>query len=112
VKTLLHDYVLLGRLAILPFALLELGIVLWYLTYWDLFPRYSLKRLVPWFISVLSIGGTALGQLRLYLWITSSTRLTDNFVYAVLFVQSIFSGLLIFFVLIKRSAGTRRAPSG
>ena len=48
---------LVPRLTIILLVPIELGIVAWYFLYWDLFPKYSIRRLLPWLIfAVTGIG--------------------------------------------------------
>jgi multisubunit Na+/H+ antiporter MnhE subunit len=100
-----NNSVLLGRLAILPFAFLQWGIVLWYLKYLPRFPRNSLKRLLTCIIYILVFLGAVMAQLHLYGRITSTQRpTTDGFVAAVLIFENFFSVFLLFYISIKRRA--------
>ena len=92
---------------ILPFFLLELGIVAWYFLYWDLFPKKSAKRLIPWFIFLLSLLAIPIIQIGIYRKIYS-VEIVDNLtVYLIIVLESLFSTVLIFYLLRRRSKKVR-----
>lgn len=86
----------LGRLATLPLAFLEWGIVLWYLNYWDLFPKLSFKRLIPWFLVVLSIPTVILVQIFIYREITLSGAISDVVFKLILGLEQLVAVALVF----------------
>lgn len=98
---------LYARISITPFILVELGIVAWYFLYWDLFPKYSIKRLVPWLIFVASLIVIPLLQIGIYRKITSVKAIEDIFVFIVIFFESLFSVALIFYMLLERRSQKR-----
>jgi hypothetical protein len=98
-----ETHVLSARLAILPLALVELGVVAWYLLYWDLFPKYSVRRLLPWLIFVLSGIGIPLFQISIYRLITSAVgRIDDLYLAMTIAGQSALAVVLGFYLLRRR----------
>jgi len=93
---------LVPRLTIILLVPIELGIVAWYFLYWDLFPKYSIRRLLPWLIFAVTGIGIPLLQIFVYRSITSVTKIDDPFVFVVIFAESIMSVALAFYLLIKR----------
>jgi hypothetical protein len=91
-----------ARVLITPFVLVELGIVAWYLLYWDLFPKYSIRRLVPWSLLILSAIGIPLLQIYTYRIITMEAAVNDVFVHLVIFSESVASAAFGFYLLLKR----------
>jgi hypothetical protein len=84
-------------------APIEAGIVAWYFLYWDLFPKYSVRRLLPWLIFIIITGiGIPLLQISVYRSITSLTKIDDPFVFLVIFFESVTSAALAFYILVKR----------
>jgi len=98
-----------ARLLITPLILVELGIVAWYFLYWDLFPQYSIKRLVPWLIFIISLVTIPLLQIGIYRAITSVKAIEDIFVFLVIFLESLLSAALIFYLLLKRRSQKRES---
>jgi hypothetical protein len=105
-----QTHFLLARLAILPLALVQLSIVAWYLLYWDLFPKYSARRLLPWLIFVLSGIGIPLLQIYIYRSITSVGRIDDLFVAITIVAQSVLAVGVGFYLLRRRQ--TRQISDG
>lgn len=99
----LNNMPLLGRMLILPFALLESGIVLILVRRLLIFPRASWQRLsisVGLMAAILSIVAT---QIHGYQWIASRRHaMDDNFVAVVLILENSFSLFLLFFVALRR----------
>jgi hypothetical protein len=91
---------LLPRVAILFLVPIELGIVAWYLLYWDLFPKYSVRRLLPWFIFIL--GAIGIPLLQTFIYRSSVTKIDDAFVEITIFVESALPVALTFYLLFKR----------
>lgn len=98
---------LLPRILITPLALVELGIVGWYFLYWDLFPKYSIRRLLPWVIFLASAIGIPLLQIAIYKDATSKQVVDDPFVSIVIFAESIASVALAFYLLLRRRSRNR-----
>ena len=96
-----------ARLLITPLILVELGIVAWYLLYWDLFPKYFIRKLVPWVLFIFSVIGIPLLQIYIYREITSEKAVNDAFVPLVIFVESMASVALGFYLLLKRRSRKR-----
>ena len=95
--------VLSARLAILPLALVELGVTAWYILYWDLFPKYSLRRLLPWLIFVLSGIGIPLLQISIYRLIAPAVgRIDDVYLAMTLAGESALAVVLMFYLLHRR----------
>ncbi len=99
---------LIPRIAILFLVPVELGIVAWYFLYWDLFPKYSVRRLLPWLILVLSAVGIPLLQMLIYKSITSTAKINDPYVGIIIFVESVMAVTLLFYLLFKRRTQNRR----
>ena len=93
---------LVARVSILFFIPVELGIVAWYFLYWDLFQKYSVRRLLPWSIFILSAIGIPLLQIFIYRSITSVAKVDDPYVGATIFAESMLAVALIFYLLFKR----------
>ena len=93
---------LLPRVAILFLVPVELGIVAWYFLYWDLFPKCSVRRLLPWLIVILSGIGVPLLQLFIYKSMTSATKVDDPYVALTIFAESALAVALVFYLLSKR----------
>ena len=93
---------LTARLAIAPLALVELGVVAWHFLYWDLFPKYSAQRLVPWLIFIMSVIGIPLLQIGIYRKLASAKEVDDVVVLLEIFLESLCSVGLIFVVLLIR----------
>jgi hypothetical protein len=107
------DRILLARLAILPFAVLEWGIVSMCVFFRDLFPKYALKGLVPWAIQLVLVPGIAFAQLYIYRSTAQVVgRLTDSFVYAVLIFENGLGLVLFFYLLSKRRTKDRALGRG
>jgi hypothetical protein len=97
----------LAHLAVLLLAPIELGLVAWYLLHWDLFPKYSMQRLLPLFVLILSGIGVPLLQAFAYRVITSVTKINDLFVGATIFFQSMLAVALGFYLLFKRRSASK-----
>ncbi len=101
---------LVPRVAILLLIPVELGIVAWYFLYWDLFPKYSARRLLPWVIFVLSAIGIPLLQIFIYRSIMSVAKVEDPYVGVVIFVESMLAVVLVFYLLFKRRSRSKGLP--
>lgn len=97
-----HTSLLVARVAILLLMPVELGIVAWYFLYWDLFPKYSVRRLLPWSIFIMSAIGIPLLQIFVYRAITSVAKVDDPYVGITIFAESILALALMFYLLFKR----------
>lgn len=96
------EHLLLGRLAILPFAFVEWGVLLWYLSSLRRFRDNYLKRFLGGIVSITSVFVVILGQMNVYTLITSISHPTaDNFFFIVFFIEHAASIFLIFYVTIK-----------
>ena len=98
----MDHFLLVPRVAILFLVPIELGIVAWYFRYWDLFPKYSVRRLLPWLIFILSAIGIPLFQIFIYRSITSVTKVEDPYVGITIFLESALAVALMFYLLLKR----------
>ena len=96
------------RIAILFLIPVELGIVAWYFFYWDLFPKYSVRRLLPWLILVLSGVGVPLLQIFIYKLITSTAKIDDPYVNVTIFIESVMAAALSFYLLFRRRTHNKR----
>jgi hypothetical protein len=96
------DILLVSRILITPLMLIELGIVGWYFLYWDLFPKYSVRRLLPWAILLLSTIGIPLLQIAAYKDVTSQQVVQDPFVPILISTESAASVALAFCLLLRR----------
>lgn len=98
------NHLLLGRLAIIPFALAEWAVVVWYLRvlpgYRDNFP----KRLFALVVTVAVFLIVVFGQMDVYTMLTSVRDPIngDNFFFGIVLIQQIVSIFLSFYILIKR----------
>lgn len=81
-------HLVMTRLIVLALGLSECMNAAWYFSYWDLFPKYSLRRLIPWLIFVLSGIGVPVAQILLYRGLTLTGRLEGLFVPVVVVAQS------------------------
>jgi len=99
--------VLLARVVILPFAIVQWVVVLWYAR--GITSRGLLKNLFACVASLCVFFGTAFLQFFLYRWALQTARLTDHYVSAVGFVENIVSLILLFRILLKsEKTGSRR----
>jgi hypothetical protein len=101
---------LIPRAVILLLAPLQFAIVAWYFLYWDLFPKYSVRRVVPWLLFVLSGIGIPLLQISIYRAITAVARIDDPFVSITIFVESMMSVALVFYLLRSRRMRREHDP--
>jgi hypothetical protein len=90
---------ILATIALVP---VELAIVAWYILYWDLFPKYSLQRIVAWLVFISTVVIIPLLQIELYKRINSIKRIDDLFIGVLIFAESILSIALLFFFLNRR----------
>lgn len=98
----LNNTVLLGRLAILPLALLQWGSVLVLLPRLLSFPRGSWQRVSIDAVLIAATVGVVFAQIHGYQWITSRRRANDDdFVAAVIILESFFT-LFLTIVVLKR----------
>jgi membrane associated rhomboid family serine protease len=96
-----------ARLMITPLALVELAIVAWYFLYWDLFPKWSLRRLVPWMIFMISVGGIPFLQIGIYKQLASVAVVDDPFVALLIAAEGLLSAALMFYLLLRRRSKQR-----
>jgi hypothetical protein len=97
-----------GELLIALLVLVELGVVGWYFLHWDLFPKYSIRRLFPWSVLISSILGIPLLQIYIYRTITAETIVGDVML-LIISLESILSTALMFYLLLRRR--TQRVDS-
>ena len=97
-----HTSLLVPRLTVLLVAPIEFAVVAWYFLYWDLFPKYSIRRLLPWLIFLLTGVAVPLVQISIYRGMTSVTKVDDPFVGIVIFMESMGAVALAFYLLIRR----------
>lgn len=100
---------LLARVAILFLVPVQLGIVAWYLLYWDLFPKYSVRRLLAWSIFFLSMVSIPLLQILIYRAITSIRKIEDPYVAITISVEGALALALMFYLLLKRRCGKSKS---
>ena len=96
---LLHTLSIWGTVALAP---LEIAAAAWYILYWDLFPKYSFRRIVAWLLFIATGVVIPLLQIELYKRVNSIERVDDLFIGILIFAESVLSVGLIFFVLLKR----------
>jgi hypothetical protein len=95
---------LVSKIAVLPLSIVEWVIVGWYVLYWDLFPKYSLRRLIPWFLLLASVVAIPVAQALLYRRLTSTNKVEGWFVPITIFIESAISvGLVLYFLKKRRS---------
>ena len=83
---------LLDRLAVASLALVEFGIFAWHFHYWNRFPKYSLKRVIPWVVCVSSSIGIPLAQILLYRALTGANKVVgsdQSFLAAVIVIEGV-----------------------
>jgi hypothetical protein len=101
----LHNAVLLGRLVILPLALLQWGIILALLPRLLSFPRGSWQAVFIDIVLIATSLGVLAAQIHGYQWITGRRRANDdNFFFAVIMIEYLFS-LFLTFRILKRKGG-------
>ncbi len=98
---------LLAWLAIFLGAPVQWSVALWYLGYWDLFPKYSLKRLIAWLLTVVILPGTVLVQYHVYRSILAAVCRSDVIFYSVTIVENTASISLLFYMLHRRRTKKR-----
>ena len=92
----------MSKLTIVPLALFQWGIIAWYLLYWDLFPKYSLRRLIPWILLLASAVGVPAVQALIYRRMASTNRVEGWFVPLTIIFESAVSVALALYILSKR----------
>jgi hypothetical protein len=114
--TWLHNPVLLGRLAILPLAVVQWGIVMACLSYVHAFRPRSWQRVTTCVISAFFFWCTVAAQIYGYQWITSRRHANDDVVVTTVIVfESLLSLVLIFYVSKHRTRffpGVRHNDTG
>jgi hypothetical protein len=108
--SLLYNPVLAARLIIIPFAFLQWGIVLWFLSRLKLHSKNFDKKLVSFIIYIFGIFGTVLAQRIIFGWITSASlgHSTDKFENLIITGEIFVSIFLFFYLLIKRQLNNRK----
>ena len=108
--SLLTNPVLAARLIIIPFAFLQWGIVLWFLSRLKLYSKNFDKKLVSFIIYIFGIFGTVLAQRIIFGWITSGSigHSTDKFENLIIMGELFVSIFLFFYLLIKRTLNDRK----
>jgi hypothetical protein len=89
-------------LATLALAPLEFIAVVWYVSYWDLFPKYSPQRITAWIVFVCSTVIIPIIQIKLYRRLNGIEVVDGRYLYALIFIESAISVALIFYILIRR----------
>jgi hypothetical protein len=89
-------------LATLALAPLEFIAVAWYVSYWDLFPKYSPQRILAWIVFVCSTVIIPISQIQLYRRINAVQIVDGYYLYVLVFIESVISVLLIFYILVRR----------
>jgi hypothetical protein len=90
---------ILATMALVP---VELSFVAWYMLYWDLFPKYSLRRIVAWLLFIASVVIVPLLQIQLYKSINLIERADSLFISYLIITESVLSTALMFLFLILR----------
>src|ERR1035438_9197345 len=90
------DRILYARLLISSLGLIQFGAIFLFFGYWDLFPRYSVTRIVGWFIYSIVMVSVLIIQILSYRHITSS-KLTNDSVFAMIVISE---GILCFALMI------------
>jgi hypothetical protein len=94
--------VIFSTLATIALAPVEMAVVAWYILYWDLFPKYSLQRIVAWLAFISTVVIIPLLQIELYKRINSLERIDDLFIGVLIFTESMLSVALLLFFLNRR----------
>jgi hypothetical protein len=103
------EHLLIGRLAILPFAFVQWGVLLWYLSSLRRLRDNFLKRLIGGAVSIATIFAVTFGQMEAYTIITSMPHpMTDNFFFIAFSIEHAASIFFIFYTVIKRRNHRRR----
>jgi hypothetical protein len=89
-------------LATLALAPLEFIGVVWYVSYWDLFPKYSPQRIAAWIVFVCSTVIIPIIQIKLYRRLNGIEVIDGRYLYVLIFIESTISVALIFLILIRR----------
>src|SRR5260221_307648 len=93
------DSILIGRIAMLPFAPLEWAVLIWFMRFGHPHPRHSIKRVASWLSLLVILIATPFIQIYLYRFITSAGRIVDGFVPGVIIVEELIClGLLVWLV--------------
>ncbi|MBD9607917.1 MULTISPECIES: hypothetical protein [Pseudomonas] len=102
------EHLLIGRLAILPFAFVQWGVLLWYLSSLRRLRDNFLKRLIGGAVSIATIFAVTFGQMEAYTIITSMPHpMTDNFFFITFSIEHAASIFFIFYAAIKRTSKQR-----
>jgi hypothetical protein len=99
-----NNPVLVGRLIVIPFALVEWGVVLAFLSGLNIFPKRSWQRTTICTTFIASIIGVVAAQIHGYQWITSRPHASDDSVVgAILIFENFVSAFLILYILRRRA---------
>ena|ERR1700678_2413057 len=93
---------LMPKLAVVPLCLIEWGIVGWYVLYWDMFPKYSPRRLIPWLLLLGCVVAIPVAQALLYRQLAWTSKVEGWFVPVTIFIESTMSAGLMLYLLKKR----------
>ena len=93
---------IMPRLAIIIITPIQLALVAWYFAYWDKFPKYSLRRIIPWAIFTMSGIGIPLFQIFIYKNISGAKKVDDTWVGVIILLQSGTSIAMMYYILLKR----------
>jgi hypothetical protein len=107
--TNVSEHLFIGRLAILPLAFVEWGVLLWYLSSLRRFRDSFLKRLIGGAVSIATVFAVIFGQMEAYTIITSMPHpMADNFFFIVFSIEHAISIFFIFYAAIKRRNHRRK----
>ena len=91
-----------SKLVTIALAPVEMAVVAWYILYWDLFPKYSVQRIVAWLVFISTTVIIPLLQIELYKRMNALERVDDLFIGVLIFMESMLSVVLLFFFLNRR----------
>jgi hypothetical protein len=96
------DSRLVGRMATLPFALIEWCFVYWYARTLEPFSRNAFTKLAAGAMFICVLLGVVVGQFSAYVWAGHAKGLSDPFLMMAVLIESLISAGVLFAVLIKR----------
>lgn len=92
------DNPLIAVLALCSIALIEFGIVYGNMSYLDVLPKYSVRRLLGWVAMIMAIVGGTPAQIFVYRSITGKSRVADDLVLiSMICLTNILSVVAIFY---------------
>jgi hypothetical protein len=92
-----------ARVLISAFSLASLVFIWWYVSYWNLFPKYSIKRVIPWLALVCLTASAPFIQMIVYreFALNGTGPIQDQFVFGLIAAQGFLGVALIFWGLKK-----------